>query len=455
MLKTLFLFVAALVLLSIFSSPVRAAEITINWRFVIDYGRVDDLKFMPGQEQFILSSGQVQKFTEIRSCDDGRILQSYPFGGYQLEFTPDSSRIIFASGPYEKNGYLQIRKLDDMSLLNETILTTSENFPYSFYGDIAVDPIRPYIYAVWMEYNGNSYQAIFKTKILIYDLNTLELIGELSKSGDPISEHEDMAISKDGKYLAAMNIGASYLIVWDLDTRSKVIEKQIGIWKGGNDISEPADIKFSELNTDKIYFTGKFYQTGNAETLEGLCIFSISENRIIDTTFAIKPNNFGWNPEICLFENETKVIGSSSGNLKVLDLFNKKIEFEKIVTGVNQMGISNTVYKISDKYFIGGGGNFINKFQYQPNTSVPSDNNIEVIYPNPTNGLVNIPINCEPMVTYKIFDINGILLKSNVVYETTTQNLLTIDCSDLLRGVYTIQIICDKTVSLYQIVRGE
>ena len=52
MIKTLFLFVAALVLLNF--SQLFSAEITIDWRQKLDSGKVSDLKFMPGQEQFIL-----------------------------------------------------------------------------------------------------------------------------------------------------------------------------------------------------------------------------------------------------------------------------------------------------------------------------------------------------------------------------------------------------------------
>ncbi len=77
------------------------------------------------------------------------------------------------------------------------------------------------------------------------------------------------------------------------------------------------------------------------------------------------------------------------------------------------------------------------------------------VFPNQTSGLVNIPINCHSSVTYKIFDINGILIKSNLVNSPSVSNLLTIDCSDLLKGVYTIQIICDKNIYQYQLVKGE
>jgi len=434
------------VLLSICSSPLRAADITINWRQKLDSGRVSDLKFMPGQEQFIVGLGLS---TEVRSCDNGEKINVYPFGSWQIEFSTDSNKIVTI---LPINGYktLQLRSADNMELLKELILPPDEEGYGISFQEIKVDPLRPYIYALWEKTKVIHETYENYTKIQIYDINTLELVSEITDGGNDLGV---MAISKDGKYLAAMSIGASYLIVWDLDTRIKVIDKQIGIWKG-NDISEPADIKFSELNTDKIYFTGKFYQPGNAETLEGLCIFSISENRIIDSTFAIKPNNFGWNPEICLFENETKVIGTSGVTAKILDLIGKKIEFEMNILGNNLVAISNVNYHNKEKYFIGGGGNTIDRFKYNPNTSIATETSNKLIYPNPTTGNVSIPIDCQTASKYEIYNTRGKLIKSNKI-AMDLNNFLIIDFAQYDKGLYFVNVYCGKDILKFQVVKGE
>jgi len=316
--------------------------------------------------------------------------------------------------------------------------------------EIKVGEIRPYIYALWEKTKGIHETYENYTKIQIYDINTLELVGEITDGGNDL---DVMAISKDGKYLAAMNIGTSYLIVWDLDTRSKVIEKQIGIWKGGNDISEPADIKFSELNTDKIYFTGKFYQPGNAETLEGLCIFSISENRIIDSTFALPPNRIAANTKVTLFANETKYIGPGYGYLQVIDLSNKTIEFSKKYTELDYLGSGELIYNENMKFFIGV-SHLIDKFQYQPNTGVTDNNSREVIYPHPTNGIVNIPIHCNNSNKYEIYNTSGKLLQSTDILGLS-KNLLTIDFTDYTKGHYFVNVYCGKDILKFQVVKGE
>jgi len=447
MIKSLFLFVAALVLLSICSTPVRAAEITLNWRKYIDSTQVNDLKFMPNQDQFIVGLGFS---TEVRSCDDGEKIIVYPFGSWRIEFSTDSNKIVTIL-PIDGYKTLQLRSVENMELLKEYILPPDEEgFGISFQ-EIKVDPVRPYIYALWSKSKHEGSQWITYDKILIFNSETLEPVGELMPQTDLLLYN--LAVSKDGKYLAVMNAGyTSKLMVWSLDTRQQIIEKQIG--NSGQGWSDPRDVKFSEINTDKIYFTGQFYQPGNAETLEGLCIFSISQNKIMDSTFALDSNRI-FDSFFLPFEKESKIIASNGVMFYILDLIvNKKVyeKFNLVEDGINS---NIAIYNEKEKYFIGAASNLLNKFQYQPNTSVPSDNNNEVIYPNPTNGLVNIPINCQSSVTYKIFDINGILIKSNLANSPSVSNLLTIDCSDLLKGVYTIQIICDKYINQYQIVKGE
>jgi len=445
----MFFTVAALVLLFLSVSSIWAAEITIDWRQKLDSGIVDDLHFMPGQEQFILTSGQGPNFTEIRSCDDGRILKSYPFGGYQFEFTPDSTKLIFMCRPTPETGELQLRNLADMNLLASYQPPKEEVLPYSYYDGIAVDPVRPLVYAIRTIRNNNPSNGIVKMKILIFNSETLQPVGELTSGVDSSLKFSEIAVSKDGKYLAAMNYGDSKLTVWALDTRQKIVDKFIADQNTGK-FSHPADIKFSELNTDKIFFTGQFYKY-NDDVHAGLCIFSISENRIVDSTFAIPPNRFGINPEICLFENETKIIGTSGGNLRILDLINKKIEFTREVTPINELAVGSINYSEKLKFFIGG-SYLVDKFIYQPNTSVPTENPKETIYPNPTSGIVNIPMNCANTGKYEIYNATGRLLNSTEI-TGATNNLLTIDFSQYPAGVYSVKVYCGKQISQYQVVK--
>ncbi len=452
--RKMFVTLAVLVLLILNASSIWTAEITIDWRQKLDSGRVDDLHFMPGQEQFILSSGQVQKFTEIRSCEDGSIIKYYPFGGYQFEFTPDSSKLIFMSGPYPEIAELQLRNLSDMSLLTQYQLPKDEELPYSYFDQMAVDPVRPFIYVIWVRTNNSLTNTITKRKILIYNYETLQPAGELTTDADSSLMFSEVAVSKDGKYLAAMNYGISKLVVWSLDTRQKIVDKFISDQNTGK-FSEPADIKFSELNTDKIFFTGVFYKKNNVGNFGGLCIFSISENRIIDSTFAIPPYILSANSKIFLFSNETKFWGSGESNLKIIDMKNSKIEYQKTYSELDYIGSGEKlIYNENNKYFIGV-SHLIDKFRFQPNTTVPCDNPKEVIFPNPTTGnlLVNIPESIGLINKGQLFDNTGKIIKNYLPHELqTTNSKLILNINDLNNGIYILRLTTNNNVLSYKII---
>ncbi len=448
--QKMFLTAAALVLLFLSASPTRAGEITVNWRTQIDSSSIWDLKFMPGQDEFIIGTTYD---LQVRKCEDGSILKTYAFGALKIEFTPDSNRIILlpTGGTL---GRIQIRNVDDMALIKEYILTPDEEgFSVSF-SEIAVDPVRPFIYAIWTSGKDSLGNWIHYRKILIFDRETLNPIGELTTTEDEELLLVNMAVSMDGKYLAVMNEGKiSKLMVWSLETRQKIVDKYIAD-QNSVEFSDPADVKFSELNSDKIFFTGNFYQYLK-DPLEGLCIFSISENRIIDSTFAFILGGKAIGASLfSFFENESKMIVSAPVNLYILDLVGKKQEYKKFYLDGELVFAGNAVYNSNNKFFIGSSRGTINKFSYFPNTSVPEKKTKETIYPNPTTGIVNIPMNCVNTSKYEIYNSGGNLIKSSIL-PGVSGNFLTIDFTQYPVGVYSVKVYCGKQVEQYQVVRGE
>ncbi|MBX3042634.1 MAG: T9SS type A sorting domain-containing protein [Candidatus Kapabacteria bacterium] len=446
----MFLFVAALVLLFSNSNPVCAVEITVNWRTIIDSTQINDLKFMPGEEQFIVGTGfDVQ----VRSCEDGGKVNVYPFGAWRIEFTPDSNRIVSILPIY---GYktLQLRNVNDMSLISEYVIPEDEEGYGVSFSEMKVDPVRPYIYTIlkgdkdvigtWVRYR----------KILIFDRETLQPVGELTTAEDEKLLLVNLAVSNDGKYLAVMNEGrVSKLMVWSLDSRQKIVDKYISD-PSSKEWSDPADVKFSELNTDKIYFTGQFYQEFGKETFNGLCIYSINEKRIIDSTFALSKEFYAGPINIVFFDNEAKVLGMANGFLRILDFQSKSKIFEKSNIEIGVPSAYNAIYNQITNYFIGTSSRSITKFQYQPGTDVLENKPQEIIYPNPTSGIVNIPLNCINSSKYEIYNTSGRLVNSTEI-TGATNNLLTIDFTQYPSGVYSVKVYCGKNVLNYQVVRGE
>lgn len=443
----MFLTAAALVLLFLSASPTRAGEITVNWRQNLDSGMISGIKFMPGEDNFIITNGYE---LQIRNCENGDIITKYPIGVYKFEFTPDNNKLAMI---YNVGGMktLQTRNITDMSLVSEYKLPLDTGGFYSAFEEIAVDPIRPFIYVIWKKGKDSLGYWVFYRKIQIYDRETLQPVGELTTPEDEKLLLVNLAVSKDGKYLAVMNEGKiSKLMVWSLDTRQKIVDKYISD-QNTNEWSDPADVKFSELNSDKIFFTGAFYRSLSEGNLGGLCIFSISENRIIDSTFAIGDNSI-FNSFFLLFENESKMIASPGIYTYILNFIEKRKEYEKYNQGGDGVSALKTVFNESDKYFIGTGSRSINKFMYQPNTGVPDKNPKEKIYPNPTTGIVNIPMNCVSTSKYEIFNSGGKLIKT-LILPGVSENLLTIDFTQYPVGGYSIKVYCGKQVSQYQIIK--
>ncbi|MDT3739979.1 MAG: T9SS type A sorting domain-containing protein [Candidatus Kapabacteria bacterium] len=449
--RKMFLTAAALVLLFLSASPTRAGEITVNWMQNLDSGMISGIKFMPGEDNFMITNGYE---LQIRNCENGDIITKYPIGVYKFEFTPDNNKLAMI---YNVGGMktLQTRNITDMSLVSEYKLPLDTGGFYSAFEEIAVDPIRPFIYVIWKKGKDSLGYWVFYRKIQIYDRETLQPVGELTTPEDEKLLLVNLAVSKDGKYLAVMNEGKiSKLMVWSLDTRQKIVDKYISD-QNTNEWSDPADVKFSKLNTDRIYFTGQFYQDNN-NGLFGLCIFSIIQNRIIDSTFATVEDidDRIYNEGFTFFENETKILGGGGPFVKIVDLISMELEFQRHYQDGDTVYPGNSVYNSIHKFFIGYGTGTINKFNYQPDTGVPENNPKVIIYPNPTTGIVNIPMNCVNTSKYEIFDSSGNLIKSSNL-SGVSGNLLTIDFTQYPVGVYSVKVYCGKEVEQYQVVRGE
>jgi uncharacterized repeat protein (TIGR01451 family) len=79
------------------------------------------------------------------------------------------------------------------------------------------------------------------------------------------------------------------------------------------------------------------------------------------------------------------------------------------------------------------------------------DNDIK-IFPNPTDNFVNVLIsNITEFSTLYIYDLNGRIVKQKQLID----ELSTIDLEDLPAGIYTMQIINDKKIKIFKIVKNK
>jgi WD40 repeat protein len=435
--------------------PAAAGELTFGWNLVNESGYIWDMEFMPDNNYFILcTSTDIQ----IRNTETGTLVNSYPIGAGIIEFTPDSTKLIMT--PVENDvsvPKIQLRNLSDMSLIRELEIppgtdTAGYDIKSSgiYFQEIVVDPVRPYIYALRSREgkltNGKSFHS---RKIVIYNYETMEEVETLFVNESVDFVIEKMVISKDGSYLAINSHLESELKVWDLYTRQEIRSYKLCEKSG-----VPTCTKFSELNTDLIYFSGEFPQVNTI--YNGLFTYSIQENKIIDTTFGTG-NNRILSGYFTFFDNEKRAIKIYNRTILVLNLINKtveqRIDQDTIASGPKAW-YHKLLYSQVNKALIGFSSEF---FSYGRNDlgTITSDpiNFDSIIYPNPSNGIVSLINSCQnPVQFYEVLSVNGLILIPNTVI-TTQQGLISIDISELPSGTYFLRFHCNSSVTTYKIIK--
>ncbi|HPO63444.1 MAG TPA: T9SS type A sorting domain-containing protein [Candidatus Kapabacteria bacterium] len=435
-----------LVALLLATITLQAGELKFGWNLANEAGGIQDMKFMPNQDQFLVLAGLGDEgVLQLRNTETGELIKStpLPFVSYaKFEFTPDSTKIILTNGKY---GDICLYNLKDLSLIKKYDLKR-DTVMSLWFSNIAVDPIRPYVY-VTLYANSGFPDYLIKGQVSVYNYETMEFVKDLTTYDN--TSYDCLAISKDGKYLAAMNQGKTYLKVWDLSTFE--LKSDFCLYDKNLQFDyecTPKELKFSDLNTDNIYYTGHFPLL-NGTLNDGLFIYNIKENKITNDSF----KEIVGGPFL-FFENENKIMNSNGFYLTVLNMEKEIIEFSTLIWDVDSLRFANRIiYSEKYKSFIGNSAQKMSMVKYNNNTTVQdSINFINTIYPNPTTKDIIVKTNCQSsLINYKILNIN-----SQILYESTINNkdnVFVINLSSYLNGVYFIQITCNDSIITYKIIK--
>ncbi|HPI21059.1 MAG TPA: hypothetical protein PKY56_11890 [Candidatus Kapabacteria bacterium] len=393
------------------SMSLQAGELVFHWNKICE-NKIFDMELMPDNDYFVVVTAN--EF-QVRKTEDGEIVKTYPkmvdYSQYDIEFTPDSNYLIMSYG-----WVIEKRNVEDLSIVKSYTMPEPEpNYSQRFL-EIEIDPKKPYIYALQVKWwDGEPGLGISEYRVIVYNYETLEKVTDITPTGFENKVYEHIAISKDGKYLSFINQGESYLVTIDLSTQKELQKFRIckNYSDGGGSGGVPVCIKFSELNSDKIYFTGNFPQSIDGKNnYYGLLVYSISENKIIDSTFSFGGNKI-YNSKFTFFDNESKAIATNGVYIYILDFKNYNFLFNNIINS-DMGGIAlQIIYNKNNLYFIGRSEKMISRFIYKDDVLVKEFNNIfKALYPNPTNGLINIELNCISNKNYyELCDSNGLLIK--------------------------------------------
>ncbi|MEZ4724373.1 MAG: T9SS type A sorting domain-containing protein [Candidatus Kapaibacterium sp.] len=419
----------------------KSAEIIPVWDKTATNGKIFDIEFMPSGEEFILSSstGEIQ----IRSSLDGELIREHIdttnlfMNGY-FEFTPDSNRIVIA-----RSGLLQIVDLETFERLN--YFAFGKDSVIKGFGDVVLDPIRPYAYVTTYGWNKNTNNYAPRGKVIAYNYETGEHIRDLTPYGE--YEYTAIEVSHDGKYLATLNDNKAYLKIWDLETMEQIINEPL-FDENSDDWCEAQDIYFSKINPDLIYYSGLFTKKVHPKDIYPPSIYTFKIQS--KTKELLLPNEIYGGFDMIFFDFESKILSSGGLAVSVLDLKTKKLEFYGVPP--ENVYSNNIVYNEREKYFLGIGYKGISKFIYDSQSNVEANYEDEiVISPNPTGSFVNINLNCsEPQINYQINDISGLL-----IFQSTIQNSanIQIDFTPYPSGVYFITFNCNQVPKSYKIIK--
>ena len=423
------------------ASLLKGAEIIPVWNTTVN-GDIQDIEFMPGGNQFMLTTGLGE--IQIRDSENGELVRSHTdisnlfMNGY-FEFTPDSTRVVMAI-----SGLMQL--IDIQSFERIKYFAFGPDSIAKGFSDIILDPIRPLAYVTLKGWEKTSGQNKPRCKVQVYNYETMQLVKDLTPYGE--DEYTAIEVSHDGKYLATLNDNKAYLKVWNLETMELIINEPL-FDENSNKRCEAEDIYFSKIDNNAIYISGYFTKKVSSKDVTPPSIYRFNLNT--KEREILLPNEIYSGGGMIFFDNETRVISTSPFSIGALNLMNKSLEwYNKPPKNV----FSSIVrYNNKSKYFLGASNNDLSKFLYDSKSRI--ENQIEdeiIISPNPTNSLVNINLNCtEPIISYSINNTNGILLK-----QATTENHinnLQFDFTPYPSGVYFLTINCNNQSKTYKIIK--
>ena len=441
--KQLIIFITLLMLLTI--AKTKSAEIIPVWHTESGAGDIQDMELLKGGNQFIALAGQgPEAQIQIRNTEDGELVRFYttPIStGSKLQITPDSTRVLMINGSFG-----QLRMLDEQFTTLKTFNIESDSIKIIF-NALAIDPVRPLVYlsAYGGQYINGKYQSA--SKILAYNYETGEHFKDLTEFGE--YEYTVINVSNDGKYFASINEGEAYLKVWDLETMELIRDVQLYDDKLPNNEwwCDSKDIQFSKLNSDVVYYSGRYPSNEQDKFYNGIMTYNIMEDKSSNTWL-----NYFIGGKFILFDGENKLMNCNSTYVDIFDLNSQSLN-TRISLSIDVPIQERAIYSSEKQIFIGNAKHLIGAIKYDSESNIETEFEKEIIIsPNPTNNFVNIELNCiEQLINYQINDVNGLMIYQSSVLNNTG-NLL-VDFTSYPVGVYFVSIECNNLLKTYKIVK--
>lgn len=467
--KTLILLLSAFILTEL---HIEAGEIVTVWEKewdidpTIGLQSMTDLQFINDEDQFIIigHDGDIGSI-EVRETLTGEMIDSIHVNNLSAEskiaILPNGDDFIMSvGGVREIPAGFEVRKISDFSIDNKFDIPlegdsiNDKNVPYmNRIIDMKVDPVRPYVYfilekrLIYLDLGFNTdYYAI-----KVYNYETAEEVIELRKYKKDFMKVID--ISEDGKFLASLNEGESYLNIWDLQSLSLI--KSYGLDNSELDNTwreNVRDLKFSKINNDLIYFSGSFSKIGTKEEFEfGVFEYSIERGNHINK---LPGNNY---TGTLIFTDDEKILFLNQiFHQYFINFYDNTLELSYQPEFRERVGRMSK-YSKKYKFFVCPSVGSIKSLQYLTTTNIESNkiNNFD-LSPNPANNDIKISfyVNAGSKYVLSIVDLMGAELETiqNGMIESE-QYSLDYNISQLPVGVYFIRLELDGEVYTHKFIK--
>jgi len=310
--------------------------------------------------------------------------------------------------------------------------------------------------------------------IKIYNSSNYEVLYELNNEDIIIQEFPNYVITKDEKYLIIPIING--IRIWDIENKTI---KNTKLFEGENLTSTAIRriVSLDETNNLLMYITKEYRTSSNPKP--------VIHSRIIEYNLETLDSISNWGFKGQVFQNspEGTYIGFGIGGVQIYNNANREListipinslsltgmEFSNdekfIITSStvsdNLLAIwsvetgkqlyeytraSTSAFALSknDKFIIKESGRLLIKYKITDQMlSVEEQNQNTIIYPNPTNGNLEIKynINRPDVFQYEITNINGqVLLLNHLGFKNIGQNTDVIQVETLARGNYNLRL---------------
>jgi len=228
------------------SDLLTANEIIPIWNRSVE-APVQDMEFLKGQEEIIMLVGERPNgLIQKRNSHTGDLINSRSqslSSISKLALTPDSTKFLFLSGSIIR----LVNTDEEFTVLNQFYIPQESDSILLYFTSLAVDPIRPIVYLTTRGWIKDIAQYADKYKVTSYNYETGVKVKDYTQYGG--EEYSVLKTSHDGKYLAAMNDGDTYLRIRDIENDELIVNNPLFDGSSHRN-STPRDIYFS--NNEKI-----------------------------------------------------------------------------------------------------------------------------------------------------------------------------------------------------------